>query len=140
VFGGEYLMQLNVNELKDFFAGFFKLDAKLWGGFLAGWKNLPNNEYHEGWFQRLLFGVKALSNLPPNMVVSMLAAILSYSFLDQKWEELLQSVTPFLGAPERYDDSLQFRRNKGDVAAKKEAMEMMCNCDRCEEEVAGAIK
>lgn len=129
-------MKRNTNELKGFIAGFFELDVKLWGGFLAGWKNLPNNEYHEDWLQRLLFGLKALSKLPPKLIISKLVFMLSYSVQENKWVELLQSVTPFLGEPERYEESLMFRRNQGDLNAKKEAVEMMCNCDRCEDLVA----
>ena len=61
VFGGDFLMKQNVEGLKGFFSGFFKLDQGMWAGFLAGWKNLPNNEYHDGWFPRVKFGIMTVS-------------------------------------------------------------------------------
>ena len=57
VFGGEFLMKQNVVGLRGFFDGFFKLPLPLWGGFLAGWPGLPNNDKHETWWARLVYGL-----------------------------------------------------------------------------------
>lgn len=70
--------------------------------------------------------------LSPAIAVKMSAFILTCDTLS----DVLQSVTPFLGEPESYGASLEFRENKGDLAAKDEAMEMLCGCDRCEEVAA----
>ena len=127
-------MTLDLNILRQFFAGFFKLDPSMWGGFLAGWKNLPGYDDHKDWFSRLRFGLVALSKLPPNIAIIMVFSIFSTIIKgDQDAIDLIQSVTPLAGTPERYDQSLDFRQNQGDLAAKNEAMDMLCGCDRCEE-------
>ena len=41
VFGGEFLGMQRVDYLRGFFSAFFKLEMDVWGGFLAGWPNLP---------------------------------------------------------------------------------------------------
>eukprot|EP00585_Thalassiosira_rotula_P012515 CAMPEP_0196133426 /NCGR_PEP_ID=MMETSP0910-20130528/2655_1 /TAXON_ID=49265 /ORGANISM="Thalassiosira rotula, Strain GSO102" /LENGTH=618 /DNA_ID=CAMNT_0041393151 /DNA_START=22 /DNA_END=1878 /DNA_ORIENTATION=+ len=133
VFGGDFLMKQNVMGLKGFFSGFFKLDEGMWAGFLAGWKNLPNNEYHDGWWPRVYFGIVFLTKLPPNVALDMAVSIVAYTL--ENGLDLIQSVTPLLGEPDTFDQSFQFRKNNGDVAAKWEAKEMMCACDRCEEAV-----
>lgn len=126
-------MQLDVNQLREFFAGFFQVEPAMWGGFLAGWKNLPGYEDHKDWFARLKFGVVALTKLPPKIALTMVGHIISYALKDGLGQDLIQSVTPLAGAPEAYDDSLDFRQNQGDLAAKDEAMSLLCACDRCEE-------
>lgn len=55
VFGGDFLMKQKVSGLQGFFSGFFKLPFPLWTGFLAGMKNLPNNDRHETWYNRCAF-------------------------------------------------------------------------------------
>jgi len=124
VFGGDFLMKQNVMGLKGFFSGFFKLDEGMWAGFLAGWKNLPNNEYHDGWWPRVYFGIVFLTKLPPNVALDMAVSIVAYTL--ENGLDLIQSVTPLLGEPDTFDQSFQFRKNNGDVAAKWEAKEMMC--------------
>ena len=57
VFGGEFLMKLDVVGLRGFFDGFFKLPLGLWGGFLAGWPGLEHNINHESWLKRMWFGM-----------------------------------------------------------------------------------
>uniref|UniRef100_A0A7S4KC45 Uncharacterized protein n=2 Tax=Odontella aurita TaxID=265563 RepID=A0A7S4KC45_9STRA len=130
VFGGDFLMKQDVNGLKGFFSGFFKLELGMWAGFLAGWKNLPNNQFHDGWWPRLVFGAIFVTKLPPSVAIDMAASIAAYTF---NGLDLIQSVTPIAGKPDTFDESFKFRSNKGDVAAKNEAQEMMCACDRCEE-------
>lgn len=122
VFGGEFLMKQNVVGLRGFFDGFFKLPLGLWGGFLAGWPGLPNNENHETWWARLVFGLTFVSKLPVSVAVDMLGSIATYSI--SEGVPLPQSVTPLLGLPDGYE----YREKKssiGDVAAKHEARRMI---------------
>jgi lycopene beta-cyclase len=122
VFGGEFLMKQNVVGLRGFFDGFFRLPLELWGGFLAGWPGLPNNDKHETWIARIGFGVSFLTKLPPVVALDMVASILSYSL--SEGTVLLQSVTPLFGEPSSYE----YKRNNdriGDVAAKAEARGML---------------
>ncbi|GKY98414.1 hypothetical protein MPSEU_000798900 [Mayamaea pseudoterrestris] len=122
VFGGEFLMKQNVVGLRGFFDGFFRLPMEMWGGFLAGWPGLPNNDKHETWLARIVFGVTFLTKLPPTVALDMVASILTYSLTEGT--VLLQSVTPFFGEP----TSFEYKRNNdriGDVAAKEEARQML---------------
>ena len=129
-------MQLNVDELRRFFSGFFLLEPALWGAFLSQWEHLPGFHYQKDWLARLIFGLRALGKLPFDMALKMAVYIITYPGLG----DVVQSVTPFLGEPESYDKSMNFRENRGDLAAKEEAMGMLCNCDRCEEASSEAKK
>ena len=122
-------MKLSVDELRRFFGGFFKLEPALWGALLSQWEYLPGFHYEKDWLARLLFGLQALVKLPPDMALKMALYIITYPDLG----DVIQSVTPFLGEPESYEKSIKFRENRGDSVAKDEAMEMLCNCDRCED-------
>lgn len=122
VFGGEFLMKQNVEGLRGFFDGFFRLPVEMWGGFLAGWPGLPNNDKHETWFSRLLFGLSFVSKLPPKVAVDMLFSIVTYSI--SEGIALPQSVTPLFGEPESYK-YVPRPLNQGDVAAKNEARRMI---------------
>lgn len=122
VFGGEFLMKQNVEGLRGFFEGFFKLDLPSWGGFLAGWPGLPNNENHETWWARLKFGLTFVSKLPPQVALDMLASIATYSITEGV--PLPQSVTPLLGLPDGYGYK-EKPAVVGDVAAKAEARRMI---------------
>lgn len=122
-FGGEFLMKQDVIGLRGFFDGFFKLPLELWGGFLAGWPGLAYNENHESWNKRILFGLSFIIKLPPTVALDMFLSIVSYSLFNEGWS-LIQSVTPLLGNPPSYE----YKPNNdriGDVAAKKEAVEMI---------------
>jgi lycopene beta-cyclase len=122
VFGGEFLMKQNVVGLRGFFDGFFRLPTELWGGFLAGWPGLPNNDKHESWIARLWYGVNFIVRIPPLVAVDMLASIATHMVTEGV--PLPQSVTPFFGKPESYE----YKRNVdgvGDVAAKSEARRML---------------
>merc|ERR1712070_163744 len=122
-FGGEFLMKQDVVGLRGFFDGFFKLPLELWGGFLAGWPGLAYNENHETWYKRMLFGLSFVLKLPPSVALDMAGSIVSYSIFNEGWS-LIQSVTPFLDPPPSYAYKPNNDRT-GDVAAKKEAMEMI---------------
>lgn len=122
VFGGEFLMKQSVVGLRGFFDGFFKLPLPLWSGFLAGWPGLPNNENHETWWARLVFGLTFVSKLPPSVALDMLVSIAMYSIT--QGVPLPQSVTPFLGMPDGYD-YVEKKLVLGDVAAKTEARKMI---------------
>jgi len=100
VFGGEFLMKQNVKGLRGFFDGFFRLPLELWSGFLAGWPGLPNNEKHETWDARLIYGLNFISKIPLPVAVDMFLSIVSYSI--SQGIPLPQSVTPLLGKPEGY--------------------------------------
>ena len=122
VFGGEFLMKQNVEGLRGFFDGFFRLPLEMWGGFLAGWPGLPNNDQHETWTARLWFGLTFVSKLPLQVAADMLASIITYSVTGG--EDLIQSVTPLLGNPQSYEH-VERPKNMGDVAAKAEARRMI---------------
>ncbi|GMH47841.1 hypothetical protein TrRE_jg6518 [Triparma retinervis] len=130
LFGGDFLMKQKVGGLQGFFEGFFELPFPMWSGFLAGMKNLPNNDKHETWHARLLFGVTFLTKLPPRVGLSLVASILTYTLKDGT--DLIQSVTPLFGDPDSYMDAMKFRDAKGDEQAKREAMEMCGRADRQE--------
>ncbi|KAL9191321.1 hypothetical protein ACHAXT_001027 [Thalassiosira profunda] len=122
VFGGEFLMKQNVEGLRGFFDGFFKLPLPLWAGFLAGWPGLPNNEKHETWWARLVFGLTFVSKLPVQVALDMLGSIAAYSITEGV--PLPQSVTPLLGLPDGYEYK-EKPAAVGDVAAKVEARRMI---------------
>lgn len=126
VFGGEFLMKQNVEGLRGFFDGFFKLELPLWGGFLAGWPGLPNNDRHETWWGRMLFGLIFISKLPLKVAADMAASIAGYSI--SEGVPLPQSVTPLLGLPEGYGYK-EKATVVGDVAAKVEARRMIENSE-----------
>jgi len=125
VFGGEFLMKQNVVGLRGFFNGFFRLPQEMWAGFLAGWPGLPNNEKHESWAVRMLFGVTFLSKLPPAVAADMLFSIITTSL---SGTALIQSVTPLFGNPLGYVYK-ESKKQAGDVAAKSEAKQMMTKSD-----------
>ncbi|EJK57822.1 hypothetical protein THAOC_22103 [Thalassiosira oceanica] len=122
VFGGEFLMKQKVEGLRGFFDGFFKLPLEMWAGFLAGWPGLPNNDKHETWSARLLFGLTFVSKLPPAVALDMFLSIIGYSI--SEGVALPQSVTPLLGLPDGYEYKPK-SAEQGDVAAKLEARRMI---------------
>ena len=122
VFGGDFLMKQNVEGLRGFFDGFFRLPMPMWSGFLAGWPGLPGNDYHDNWASRMWYGVLFLSKLPLQVSLDMVSSIAGYTVFENL--SLMQSVTPFLGVP----DSYEYQMNTdvvGDVAAKSEARKML---------------
>eukprot|EP00437_Effrenium_voratum_P011976 CAMPEP_0181450544 /NCGR_PEP_ID=MMETSP1110-20121109/28230_1 /TAXON_ID=174948 /ORGANISM="Symbiodinium sp., Strain CCMP421" /LENGTH=626 /DNA_ID=CAMNT_0023574767 /DNA_START=46 /DNA_END=1922 /DNA_ORIENTATION=+ len=124
VFGGEFLMELDVAGLRGWFQGFFNLPEDLWAGFLAGWPSLPGNSNHESWFARLTFGLQLVTKIPPPVVLRLMAAIGRFSLT--YGVSLIRSVTPLFGSPPSYAYTPPVPKEEiGDVAAKREAMEMM---------------
>lgn len=122
VFGGEFLMKQNVQGLRGFFDGFFRLPLPLWGGFLAGWPGLPMNENHETWYARMWFGLSFIIQLPVPVALDMAWNILLYCITEGV--PLPQSVTPLLGEPYSYEHRVNLD-GAGDVAAKQEARQMI---------------
>ena len=135
VFGGEFLMKQNVEGLRGFFDGFFRLSLEMWGGFLAGWPGLPNNDKHETWNARLLFGLIFVSKLPLKVAADMFLSIVTYSISNGL--DLPQSVTPLFGEPEGYG-YVERPASQGDIAAKNEARKMIQE-SKVEEEVPVAF-
>lgn len=92
LFGAEFLLTLDENDLRGWFDAFFKLDTPVWAGFLAGWPGLPGNSNHETRFNRLRFGVDMFFKLPPAVALKLVAFIFAFSLEDSR---LLRSVVPF---------------------------------------------
>lgn len=122
VFGGEYLMKQKVEGLRGFFDGFFRLPLETWAGFLAGWPGLPNNDKHDTWYGRIVFGLTFVLKLPPTVAVDMVLSIITYSI--SEGIALPQSVTPLFGEPASFE-YVEIPKNQGDVAAKNEARKMI---------------
>jgi len=124
VFGGEFLMQLDVAGLRGWFNGFFRLPEPLWAGFLAGWPTLPGNENHESWLARISFGLQLFVKIPAPIALRLATGILQYSLA--YGTSLVRSVTPLFGAPPSYAWSPPVPVDEvGDMAAKREAKAMM---------------
>ena len=122
VFGGDFLMNQDVSGLQGFFSGFFRLPFPMWAGFLAGMKNLPNNEKHDTWYARMFFGVTFLTKLPPKVGLALTLSIVG-TFKDGL--DLFQSVLPLFGSPPSFKSACDFALNNGDVAVKEEAAKMI---------------
>jgi len=122
VFGGEFLMKQNVEGLRGFFDGFFRLPQQMWAGFLAGWPGLPNNNAHETWNARLWFGVLFLTKLPLKVALDLAFSIALYCVTEGV--PLPQSVTPFFGKPKGYG-YVEREGGVGDEVVKKEARDMI---------------
>lgn len=124
VFGGEFLMSVDVRVLRAWFDGFFRLPEPLWGGFLAGWPSLPGNVNHESWWARLQFGLQLIVKLPFPVAAKLVFAIIGFSV--EYYPILFRSVTPFFGAPAAYTWQPEVPPDEvGDPVAKREAREMI---------------
>lgn len=128
-------MVQGAENLRGFFDSFFRLPQEMWTvstrgfreggvffvlwsltylsiyeftlqGFLAGWPGLPNNESHETWDRRLLFGIKFWLLSPPSLKFALAKAGVfngGYPFI--------RSVTPLAELPESLgEDSPEPRR------------------------------
>mmetsp|Transcript_21740 Transcript_21740/g.49476 ORF Transcript_21740/g.49476 Transcript_21740/m.49476 type:complete len:614 (+) Transcript_21740:68-1909(+) len=122
VFGGEFLMELDVEGLRGWFGGFFRLPEPLWAGFLAGWPTLPGNENHESWFRRITFGLQLVTKLPWPIILRLVGGIANFSI--SYGPRLLRSVTPLFGEPPSYKWEVP-QTTVGDEVAKKEARAML---------------
>ena len=119
LFGGEFLMTLDAEALRGWFAGFFALPQPVWAGFLAGWPGLPGNEHHESRAARLAFGVSLLPKLPPAIALKLAAFIATYSLAHGP--ALLRSVVPFFGDGDYFGEATEpDRPPPGDAAVKAE--------------------
>jgi len=124
IFGGEFLMELDVAGLRGWFQGFFNLPEDLWAGFLAGWPSLPGNKNHESWLARLTFGLQLVTKIPPPVALKLIAAIGRFSLT--YGVSLIRSVTPLFGTPPSYAWTPPVPKEEiGDVAAKTEALAMI---------------
>eukprot|EP00434_Breviolum_minutum_P011371 symbB.v1.2.010036.t1/scaffold650.1/size176305/15 len=124
IFGGEFLMELDVAGLRGWFQGFFNLPEDLWAGFLAGWPSLPGNQNHESWVARLTFGLQLVTKIPPPIALKLIAGIARFSLT--YGVSLIRSVTPLFGTPPSYAWTPPVPKEEvGDVAAKTEAFAMM---------------
>lgn len=123
VFGGEFLLQQDVETLRGFFVGFFAVSLQEWSGFLGGWPGLPHNDQHYSWWARLRFGLNFFFRIPPAVGLSMWLAFFTYYLKDGN--PFLQSVSPVFGEPASYDYEDYLQANAGDAAAKAEAREMI---------------
>lgn len=117
-------MVQGAENLRGFFDSFFRLPQEMWTvsthwfregvvvffltflthpptheftmqGFLAGWPGLPNNESHETWDRRLLFGIRFWLLSPPSLKFALVKAGVfngGYPFI--------RSVTPLAELPE----------------------------------------
>eukprot|EP00439_Symbiodinium_sp_Y106_P081349 s740_g20.t1 len=124
VFGGEFLMELDVSGLRGWFQGFFNLPEELWAGFLAGWPSLPGNVNHESWLPRLSFGLQLVTKIPLPVALKLVGGIARFSLT--YGTTLLRSVTPLFGSPPSYAWTPPVPKEEvGDVPAKLEALRMM---------------
>jgi len=134
VFGGEFLMEQDVKGLRGFFDGFFRISEERWGGFLAGRPGLPNNNRHDSWLERMVFGLVFIARIPLPVAVGMFLEIVKSSL---GAIDLPQSVTPLFGDPDGYG-FVERPAERGDVAAKSEARRMIKESE-VEEEVPDAF-
>lgn len=92
-FGGDFLMDQNVENLRGFFKAFFDLDQKVWSGFLAGYPGLPNNEFHESWDQRLSFALQLFVRMPAVVALTMVIFSIKHTIIYGP-NTLLRSLVP----------------------------------------------
>jgi lycopene beta-cyclase len=124
VFGGEFLLSCNVESLRGFFSGFFALPIEMWGGFLAGYRDLPYNYAHEDWQSRLAFGILFTTKIPLKVSASLIALLGDY--WGRYGTVVKQAVTPLFGKPEGYKyGSREMLISTGDEGAKRNARDMI---------------
>jgi len=132
VFGGEFLGAQPVQLLRGFFSAFFALETDVWGGFLAGWPGLPGNDNHGSYLARLRFGIGIFLKFPPQVAVTFVAYLATFSF--EYGPLILRSIfSPIFeigkpAVPEGLRAQRQLARDiyvSGDVGAKREAVEML---------------
>ena len=51
----------------------------MWGGFLAGWQGLPNNNKHKTWIARIAFGFSFITKFSLKVGLDMILFIVTYS-------------------------------------------------------------
>ena len=96
-----------------------------------GWPGLPGNEFHDSWDKRLRFALRLFAFMPNDVRFAMMSYAVTYSA--EFGPGLLRSfVTPLFGeGPEPYVPAAERAAPStyvdGDMAAKKEALEMIRN-------------
>jgi lycopene beta-cyclase len=125
-YGGDFLMEQPVQQLRGFFGAFFALDESTWSGFLAGWPGLPGNFNHETWDRRLKFALNMFTKMENPVRAAMVLYAIKYT-LHFGTGTLLRSLTPgFLFGSGPADYMWEEMPTKlGDDAAKVEAKSMM---------------
>ncbi|CEM06650.1 unnamed protein product [Vitrella brassicaformis CCMP3155] len=113
VFGGEFLMQQNVHNLRAFFRGFFNLELPMWAGFLAGWPGLPHNDQHETWTRRIAFSLSFFTKLNNAVRAALVKSAVFGGGVD-----LLRALTPDGVVP--YDDEAIDREASANEALRSE--------------------
>jgi hypothetical protein len=86
-------MEQPVGILRGFFAAFFSLDERAWGGFLAGWPGLPHNELHATWDARLRFAVAMFLTMPNDVRLAIIRHAVQY-MLKYGSNTLVRSLLP----------------------------------------------
>lgn len=82
-------------NLRGFFDAFFRLPEGQWSGFLAGYPGLPNNEFHETWDRRFVFGVRLWLLAPLELKIGLAqVAIMSGGFPFFKCVTPLADIVP----------------------------------------------
>ena len=127
-YGGDFLMEQHVGNIRGFFDAFFQIDQDSWSGFLAGWPGLPGNIHHETWNNRLKFALSMFFKMQNPVRASMILYAITYTFKYGPGT-LLRSLTPdflFGSGPTEYKWS-EMSQQLGDSEAKTEARIMMGN-------------
>lgn len=124
LFGGDFLLTLDAQDLRGWFIAFFKLPQHVWSGFLAFWPGFQGNENHETRLGRLLFGLEMATKLPPQVALKLAVFIVDFSLLKGN-PDLLRSVVPFLGDGDFFRSQAEDRTSsrsivQGDQAVKNE--------------------
>ena len=118
-------MKQPVNQLRGFFNAFFALEDDIWHGFLAGWKGLPNNHYHETWYTRASFAMQLFVKMPNAVRFALILYSIQYTTQFGP-NTLARSLSPALLFG-RGPQAARWRApapTRGDTAAKEEAAAM----------------
>eukprot|EP00595_Chromulina_sp_UTEXLB2642_P000591 CAMPEP_0196766672 /NCGR_PEP_ID=MMETSP1095-20130614/28448_1 /TAXON_ID=96789 ORGANISM="Chromulina nebulosa, Strain UTEXLB2642" /NCGR_SAMPLE_ID=MMETSP1095 /ASSEMBLY_ACC=CAM_ASM_000446 /LENGTH=312 /DNA_ID=CAMNT_0042130047 /DNA_START=682 /DNA_END=1616 /DNA_ORIENTATION=- len=124
-FGGDFLMEQYVENLRGFFIAFFAIKQPIWSGFLAGYPGLPNNHHHDSWLSRLNFALSMFFQMPWSVRIAMILFSITHT-IQYGPNTLLRSLTPsnlFGDGPE--DVNIQLDSVLGDNEAKQEARSMI---------------
>ena len=82
---------------------------------------MPNNDCHDKWFARMVFGLVFIAKIPLPVAIRMFLAIVRSCLTTI---DLTQSVTPLFGNPVGFGVA-ERPEEVGDVAAKTEARKMI---------------
>jgi lycopene beta-cyclase len=93
VFGGDFLMAQDVNNLRSFFTSFFNLPQSIWSGFLAGWPGLPHNHHHDSWEKRFSFALQLFMLMENKLRVNIILFAMKHTLVYGP-NTLLRSILP----------------------------------------------